>query len=554
MTPTRLGPYNILEKIGSGGMGSVYLGRHAETGQMAAVKELTASLARQEGFVERFTREIDSMRKLNHPHIVKLYESGLDGETYYYAMEYVPGETLTALLRRQRRIPWEQAIDFSIQICQALKAAHDAGIIHRDLKPSNLLLSPEGVLKLADFGVAQVFAADRLTVTGGIVGTAEFMSPEQATGKRATKQSDLYSLGSVLYAMVTGRPPFAGETAIAILQKHKFGQFDKPRLVVPDLPVWLEEIICQLLEKDPAKRFPDAYVLSRRLEQVVRKVEMASEMTRSEGGFVDALKSTVAKPGPGAGAGDVAAEAVDSGPGPATLMKDLVRAELDSLDKTPWYLELFNHLYVQVGLLLLTLAGGVWWFEGRGLSPEQKFAAGVAALDKDAGDEWIEARHKYFEPLVRSDPEKWQERVAPYLQKIGLYEFSKPTPALKRLHVSESEGARLLRQAQEYQKMGDLGLAERKLKALQALVAADPTQADLHKLVVQSLEKLRAETGPADQRYKLVNESLASAAQFAKKGKVDEARRIWSAIVELYAADPGAQQYVEKARRGLAGK
>src|SRR5262245_8799159 len=128
MTPERVGPYQILEQLGSGGMGNVYLGRHAETGEVAAVKVLTASLAREAGFVERFGREVDAMRQLSNPRIVRLFDSGADGETYYYAMEYVAGETLMALMRRERRIEWRRAVGIAIQVCQALKSAHDAGI------------------------------------------------------------------------------------------------------------------------------------------------------------------------------------------------------------------------------------------------------------------------------------------------------------------------------------------------------------------------------------------------------------------------------------------
>src|SRR5262245_12630164 len=274
--PERIGPYQILEKLGSGGMGTVYLGKNTENGRLVALKVLTASLAREAGFVERFNREIDAMRKLKNPHIVELYDAGVENENYYYAMEYVPGETLMGILRREKRIPWEKAVEFASQICQALKAAHDAGIIHRDLKPSNLLVTPEGIVKLTDFGVAQVFASNRLTVTGGIIGTAEYMSPEQAQGRRAGKPSDLYSLGAVLYAMVTGRTPFSGSTAVEVIQKHKFGLFDRPRMYLPDLPQRVDDAICRLLEKNPEKRFPDALVLLRHLEQIVRLEEFAA--------------------------------------------------------------------------------------------------------------------------------------------------------------------------------------------------------------------------------------------------------------------------------------
>ncbi|HTN04238.1 MAG TPA: serine/threonine-protein kinase, partial [Planctomycetaceae bacterium] len=259
MTPERIGPYHLERLLGTGGMGSVYLGRHRDAGYLAAVKVLPAAMAREEGFVVRFQREVEALRQLKSPHIVQLYDDGADDGTYYYAMEYVDGETLTDLLKRERRLPWREVIAMTLQMCAALKAAHDAGIIHRDLKPSNLLISADRTIKLSDFGVAQVFAASRLTVTGGIIGTAEYMSPEQAQGKRASRRSDLYSLGAVMYVMLTGRPPFSGESAIEVLKKHQFGQFDRPRNFVPELPSWLDELVCQMLEKDPEKRPPDAY-------------------------------------------------------------------------------------------------------------------------------------------------------------------------------------------------------------------------------------------------------------------------------------------------------
>ena len=197
--PTSVGPYFIEKKLGSGGMGTVYLGRHKETDQFVAVKVLPASMAREAGFVARFDREIEAMRQLKNAHIVELYESGEDDGSYYYSMEYVEGETLADRLVREKKVPWQETIKIAVEICTALKSAHNAGIIHRDLKPSNLLIDKNGVVKLADFGVAQVFATGKLTATGGILGTAEYMSPEQAQGRRATKHSDIYSLGAVMY-------------------------------------------------------------------------------------------------------------------------------------------------------------------------------------------------------------------------------------------------------------------------------------------------------------------------------------------------------------------
>src|SRR5262249_36141742 len=153
------------------------------------------------------------------------FDSGSQDGLFYYAMEYVPGESFEQILARQGRVHWKEVLDAALQVCPALKHAHDRGVVHRDIKPPNLLRTPEGVVKLTDFGIAKVFAARHLTNTGGVVGTAEYISPEQAAGKQATKRSDLYSLGIVLYTLLTGRPPFEGLSTSEILHKHLYGQF-----------------------------------------------------------------------------------------------------------------------------------------------------------------------------------------------------------------------------------------------------------------------------------------------------------------------------------------
>src|SRR5690349_20527008 len=156
----RIGPYKFVRELGAGGMGTVYLGLDERNGDSkSAVKVLPASMAREPGFVARFNREIDAMRTVHGPNIVELLDAGEDAGTCYYAMEFIDGETLTERLVREKRIPWRETIDIAIQICKALKAAHNAGVIHRDLKPSNLLIAKDGTIKLTDFGVAQVFAS-----------------------------------------------------------------------------------------------------------------------------------------------------------------------------------------------------------------------------------------------------------------------------------------------------------------------------------------------------------------------------------------------------------
>ena len=210
MIGARLGPWIVDREIGRGGMGRVYLAHRDPAGgdgpAQAAIKVLAAELAVDIGFLQRFQREIDILRQLDHPNIVRFLDSGEEDKRYYFAMEYVQGKSFDLIREERGRLPWREVLDLALQLSPALKHAHDRGIIHRDLKPSNLLRAeadagnPEktAVVKLTDFGIASLFASPHLTVTGGIVGTAEYLSPEQAAGKPVTQRSDLYSLGVVL--------------------------------------------------------------------------------------------------------------------------------------------------------------------------------------------------------------------------------------------------------------------------------------------------------------------------------------------------------------------
>jgi serine/threonine-protein kinase len=513
MDPERIGPYQLLEKLGSGGMGTVYLGKHSETGRLVALKVLTASLARESGFVERFTREIDAMRKLKNPHIVELFDAGQDGENYYYAMEYVAGETLLSLMRREKRLPWQTAVEYTTQICRALKAAHDAGIIHRDLKPSNLLVTPEGIIKLTDFGVAQVFASSRLTSTGGIIGTAEYMSPEQAQGKRASKQSDLYSLGAVLYAMITGRTPFSGSTAVEVIQKHKFGLFDRPKMYVPELPSRMDETICRLLEKEPENRFPDALVLLRHLEQVVRLEEFSATGVTLTPELEEAMSApTVAATGR-------VPSASPQGPGPATLMQSLVRAELEGPDKGV-ISALFNNTYVLIALFVLLIAGGFWWFRAHEPTADERFSRASALLTKEPGPDWLRARDD-LKALLEQDPDAWHERVDPLLQQIELYLLTKSAGGgrgLKRTST-KSEAERLLQLGLHYRQIGDLARAERTLASLHALLVGDESQSKIDELATRALEDVRGQLAGGDDRGSLIQGALERAADKARLGQ-----------------------------------
>jgi serine/threonine-protein kinase len=277
----RLGPYKIGKKIGRGGMGTVYAASEVVTNNPAAIKVLAPQLAVHEGFRERFEAEIESLKKLEHPNIVKLFGYGQQDQYVYFAMELVDGTSLEDELTNGRRFGWREVGQIGIDLCKALKLAHDHGIIHRDIKPANLLLTQDEQIKLTDFGIARLFGNVGVTSEGGVLGTAEYMAPEQADGRRVTHHCDLYSLGGVMFALLAGRAPFQASTMLEMLQMQRFTSPESVRRYVPDVPNEMERIIAQLLEKDPDDRFPNALMLGRRLEAMLHGLTIRKE-TKAE--------------------------------------------------------------------------------------------------------------------------------------------------------------------------------------------------------------------------------------------------------------------------------
>ncbi|HUE74090.1 MAG TPA: serine/threonine-protein kinase [Pirellulaceae bacterium] len=274
----RLGPYSLEKILGRGGMGAVYVGHNVETGERAAVKVLNPALTDDQNFRERFKLEVETLKKLLHPNIVQLFAFGEQDDHLFYVMELVEGRSLQDELLSGRRFHWREVARIGIDVAQALKHAHDRGVIHRDLKPANLLIDPHEHTKLTDFGIAKLYGGASFTVDGGVLGTADYMAPEQAEGKPVTSRCDLYSLGSVLYALLTGRPPFAGKSLPEVIQGLRFEKPAPLHRLNPDVPEELENIVNQLLEKDPQKRIPTAVALANRLKAMVHALSMETRL------------------------------------------------------------------------------------------------------------------------------------------------------------------------------------------------------------------------------------------------------------------------------------
>ncbi|EMI45372.1 serine/threonine-protein kinase [Rhodopirellula sp. SWK7] len=282
-----LGPYEIGKIIGRGGMGSVYEATHAKSGERVAVKLIAQHVADDMRFRRRFDAEIETLRRLRHPGIVRLIGYGEEKGRLFYAMELVHGESLQQRIRDVKRMGWLPAVDIAIQITSALKHAHDIGVIHRDLKPANLLLTEDNQVKLVDFGIAKLFGYGEQTLAGSVLGTADYMAPEQAGDGPITPRTDLYALGSVMYAMMAGRSPFAGKKLTQVIESLKRDRAVPLELINPEIPLEVVEIVHHLLEKDPKQRPPTALAVSKRLKatraglQRGQTVALENDLTRS---------------------------------------------------------------------------------------------------------------------------------------------------------------------------------------------------------------------------------------------------------------------------------
>src|SRR6059058_3312298 len=268
--------YLILRKLGSGGMADVYLAEDQELGRRVALKLLDERHASDEQFVERFRREAQSAAGLNHPNIVSIFDRGRAEGTYYIAMEYLDGRTLKELLVRNGPTPIPIAIDYARQILGALAFAHRNGIIHRDIKPHNIVVGGDGRLKVTDFGIARS-GASQMTEAGSIVGTAQYLSPEQARGAPVDPRSDLYSLGIVLYEMLTGQVPFTGDAPVEIAMKHLSAIPDPPSKLREGVPHDLDAVVLRALAKEPDQRYGSAEEMDADLARVARGVAVSSK-------------------------------------------------------------------------------------------------------------------------------------------------------------------------------------------------------------------------------------------------------------------------------------
>lgn len=533
----RLGPFVLEERLGEGGMGAVYRALHVETHKPFAVKVLSPKAAGNKRIVARFARELEILKALKHPHIVRCFGGGRQGKDVYLVMELITGGSLGALVRRRGRLPWEAVIDYGLQICDGLAYAHEWGIVHRDLTPANLLLTDDGQVKIADFGIARVQFGKRITAAKHTLGTVAYMAPEQIRGEPpVSHRTDLYTLGCVFFEMLTGKLPFDSETTAQMLFQHIEQPSPRVSSLVLDCPMWLDVLVNQLLEKDPLKRPHDAGAVSRALTEAMQNAA--------------------------SGAG-VVAQAVAGGPSQlrsqqtdAKEVRELVGRKKKKKKKQ---VPIYERVWFLVAGLLVVVGALAWalWPAGEA----QLFARAEKLMQSDRQIDHAEAEESFRQLLEKYPHSAHASEARDYIDLVQMDKAERRlTVRAKHGSKPESEGERLYADAWRYEQFGDRVTALAKYQGIVQLLVPEGKTLDLDdkdrpfvNLARRQMRQLLSQEQTSEDRIALIDARLADADQLEAQGKRMQARKIWSSVVALYGDNEEFKSQVERAQALLTG-
>jgi eukaryotic-like serine/threonine-protein kinase len=389
------GRYRIQRKLGAGGMADVYLAEDQELGRRVAIKILNGRHANDDQFIERFRREAKNAAALNHPNIVSIYDRGEAEETYYIAMEFLDGRTLKELIVSRGAAPINVAIEYARQILSALRFAHRHGIVHRDIKPHNVLVDGEGRVKVTDFGIARA-GTSQMTEAGSIVGTAQYLSPEQARGGEVDPRSDLYSLGIVLYELLTGKTPFDGETPVEIAMKHLSTAPKPPSNLRPDVPPELDMVVMRALAKNPDDRYESADEMEGDLDRVARGARVSATTVDTATQVLSRPATAAATAGAATAATMIAPPVATAGAVPPAVVEEEEFDESGGPERPLW------PWLVAAGFVIAAVIAGFFvWHELSGSTPQ--VAVGLYQGQPQANAEQ-QIRAAHLVPVVKNGP------------------------------------------------------------------------------------------------------------------------------------------------------
>jgi serine/threonine-protein kinase len=541
----QLGPFVVDKELGSGAMGSVFRARHTETGEYVAIKIVAPGLSSNATIMARFKREAAILKQLRHRNIVRLVATGKFQGTPFYAMEYVDGESLDHVITRRGRLTWEEVVEFGQQLCAALQHAHEAGIIHRDLKPSNVMILPDGTVKLTDFGIAKDMDQTQLTAANCTVGTAAYMSPEQFKGERdLTARSDLYNMGVMFYELLTGHKPFDADSAMEMFMQHLNGTFERPSRQVLEIPVWLDNLVCQLLEKSPDKRPLDAAMVGRALSQVREKV-----LTLQSAGMDAARTRNVDRP---------------HGRKLEEEDKEAARTLLGKKKRKKKKLPFYQRRWFQ-GAILSALLIGIVVVVVKAFQPPSAdllYARALGFNDPDRQDKAREAMEDFLKRYA-DDPRAAEIRTLKrnldaQEQENALLNWIRRSRNRDEDFVPKGDEEEHAYYALRYFRFGDLPAARDRYQQLKEVSANKPDDRGWLALAESKLDYLSDKAAvpknapqkedEKTKRVELVKAKVVQARELKKGKKTSQARELVNEIIELYHNQPEMERQVQDAK------
>ncbi len=525
----KLGPFDIEQQLGVGGMGVVYLATYRDTGQRVALKVLSPALSADKKLISRFEREIEILKKLEHPNIVRYFGGGRVGDQPYYAMEYMDGGSLDTVLARKGQLSWEQTVRIGLQLCSALEHAHASGIIHRDLKPGNLFITRKGRLKLGDFGIARDTDATALTAAGKTVGTYAYMAPEQIHGKQPIgPRTDIYAMGCLLYQFLTGSVPFTGTSAAEMFMKHLNDEPDSVCQHNLECPVWLDRVIRKMLAKDSADRPYDALAVQALLEDVRHRV--ATQTSVASEAMTRGAENTVVSE----------QQRQDLKKAIGRKKKKRRRKSQAPFYERAWFLS----------LCLLMLVAVVTWAAWPPSEPELFERIQVAMRDEAAWPDLVEEQIPEYLSRFPDGPNRTDVLDARDFIQMSRAK-NQALSRRKRGLEPRSPAEAMWMDAWELEQSGDRLTAYERYEAIVTLFDT-PEERDFANLARRQMRAIEEHKPEPSERVQVVNRALRKADGLPADSV--EARRIWQSIVRVYADKADVQRQVEYARARLEGK
>jgi eukaryotic-like serine/threonine-protein kinase len=524
MIGEKVGDWVIDAEVGRDHHGRVYRARAADdSGQFATIRVLPNN----PDIHELFRGRLATLRKLSHPNLVAYLGGGIVHGDPYYVAEHVPGPNYETLLREGKQSTWQEVLAIALQAVSALRHAHRRGVLHGDLRPANAIQGPDGRVKLAEAGIARLFGADVPPPADNPLASAAFISPEQAAGKPATKRSDFYSLGCLLYALLTGRPPFIAANLVELIHKQCFVMPERPIHFVPDLPEEIDALVMKLLAKEPQVRPGSGTVLLAEIERIWAGLE-----SRGKIGKRPPLPADEPLPPPAA-----------EEPRPATPRSILVPP------KPPR--PLMSRPIVVVPLFLLCvglLVAGFYWTR---TDPDELWARAQPLMHSEDPSDWEKAWTEYLEPLSRDYPDRYAEEIKAFRARAEPQAELRKAQATGRAARYKSEAERFYQEGVRQCEAGDFAGAKRTWERVVAAYAGIEGEARWVDLARQAAGRLPPQEGTLHRpaAAAALRQALERARTLKAAGKVKEATEILDALDDLYRDDPDAAEIRELIRK-----